>query len=145
MEEAGLMATEAIGGKAIHDSPDFRSAAIQGLRVIRTVAMVGGDLFGAKPENEDIRFTHFLADFDIGPIERADRQRAIEGEFHIAGPGSLRASGGDLLADVGSRDNLFRQRDTVIRNEDYLDLRMDTRVVIDDLANIIDQLDDLFG
>ncbi len=99
LEEARFIATETIGGKRIHQSPDLRALAIQVLRVIRPVAAVSGNLFGGEPEDEDIRFTHLLADFDIGPIERADRQCAVEGEFHIAGSGSLGAGSGDLFAD----------------------------------------------
>ena len=44
LEEARFMATEAIGGKRIHQASDFRAVAVEVLRVICTVAVVSGDL-----------------------------------------------------------------------------------------------------
>jgi hypothetical protein len=44
-----------------------------------------------------------LADLDVGAVEGADRERAVQRELHVAGAGGLLAGGGDLLGQVGRR------------------------------------------
>ena len=56
------------------------------------VALLRGNLLGSHAEQEEVLVTDPLADFDIGTIERADCQRAIERQFHIAGAGRFHAS-----------------------------------------------------
>ena len=48
-----------------------------------------GNLLGAQTENEDILVPDMLANLDIGAVERADGQGAIQRQFHVAGSGSL--------------------------------------------------------
>ena len=43
------------------------------------------------------------ADLDVRAIERADRERAIQRELHVAGARRLRARGRDLLREIRRR------------------------------------------
>src|SRR3954451_25267881 len=42
-------------------------------------------LLGAQTEDEDVLLAYFVADLDLRAVERADRQRAIERQLHVAG------------------------------------------------------------
>jgi len=44
------------------------------------------DLVHTSSEDEDILGTHFLQDFYVGTIHRAEKQSTIHRKFHIAGP-----------------------------------------------------------
>jgi hypothetical protein len=50
-----------------------------------------------RPKRKKFSSPDLLADFDVGAVERADGQSAVEGELHVAGAGGLLAGGGDLL------------------------------------------------
>ncbi len=58
-----------------------------------------------------------LADLDVGAVERADGQRAVERELHVAGAGRFHAGGRDLLGEVGRRDDRLGEADIVVRQE----------------------------
>ena len=73
----------------------------------------------------------FLEDFDVGAVERADGERAVEGELHVARAGGFLARGGDLLGEVGRGDDLLGERDAVVGQEDDLELVVDARVAVD--------------
>ncbi|MNL55026.1 hypothetical protein D3C87_1784050 [compost metagenome] len=42
-------------------------------------------LFRRIAKDEDVLFTHVLQHFDIGTVQRADGQRAVQGKLHITG------------------------------------------------------------
>ena len=48
-------------------------------------------LMRLQPEDEDIVRADVLADLDIGAVERADGQRAVERELHVARAGGFHA------------------------------------------------------
>jgi hypothetical protein len=52
-----------------------------------------------------------LADLDVGAVERADGERAVERQLHVAGARGLLAGGGDLLGEVGA-GMIFSASDT---------------------------------
>ena len=53
-------------------------------------------LVGGEAEQEEVLVPDGVADLDVGAVERAERERAVERELHVAGPGGLLAGGGDL-------------------------------------------------
>jgi len=55
------------------------------------------DLGRGEAEQEKVLGAHFVAQLDIRAVERADRQRAIHRELHVAGTGRLLARRRDLL------------------------------------------------
>jgi hypothetical protein len=103
------------------------------------------DLLDGEPEDEDVLVAHLLADLDVGAVERADGQRAVEGELHVAGARGLLAGGGDLLREVGAGNDLLGQRDAVVGQEGDLEPAADARVVIDVVARRVDRADDVLG
>ena len=98
-----------------------------------------------QTKNEDVLFADFLHDLDIGPVQRTDSQGAIHGELHIARAGGFCSRHGNVLAEVGCRNDLFGQQHPIIGDEHDFDLTAHARIVIDHLTDIVDQFDDLFG
>ena len=86
-----------------------------------------------------------VADLDIGAVKRADGQRAVERQLHVAGAGSLHAGGGDLLGEIGGRNDHLGEADIVVGEEDDLQPSADIGIVVDDFGDIVDQLDDQLG
>src|SRR5271154_5728795 len=75
------------------------------------------NLGGAQSKNKDVFFTHRIANLDIGAVESAEGQGAIEREFHVAGAGGLGSCGGDMLSEVGRRNYDFGGRYLVVGHE----------------------------
>ena len=69
----------------------------------------------------------------------------MEHELHVAGAAGLLARGGDLLADFAGGHQLLRQRHPVVLQKDHLELILADRVVVDLLAERVDELDNLLG
>ena len=69
------------------------------------------DLLGGQAEDEDVVVADTLDDLDIRAVQRADGQRAVQGELHVAGAGRFHPGRGDLLRQVGRRDDDFGQAD----------------------------------
>jgi hypothetical protein len=89
-------------------------------------------LVGGHPEEKEVLGPHPFADFHIGAVERADGQRAVQREFHVAGARGLLAGGRDLFGQVGGRDQPFGQRDVVVRQEHDLQLVARHRIGVND-------------
>ena len=81
-------------------------------------------------------------DFDVGAVERADGERAVQRELHVAGAGGLGARRGNLLRQVGRGNDVLGGLDVVVRDEHDLQQAVDRRVVVDDVGDVVDQLDD---
>ena len=115
--------------------------------VVRVVALLPKfvHLLDGHSEDEDILGADLLADLDIGTVEGADRQRAVEREFHVAGAGGLLAGGGDLLGEISRRDDLLGERDAVIRQEDNLESILHARIGVDLGPDGVNRLDDVLG
>ena len=86
-----------------------------------------------------------VADFDIGAVERADGQRAVQRELHVAGAGGFHAGGRNLLGEVGGGNDHLGEADIVVGEEDDLQPPADRGIVVDDLGDVVDQLDDQLG
>jgi hypothetical protein len=67
-------------------------------------------------------------DLDVGAVVGADRQRAVEGELHVAGARGLLAGERDLLGQVGRRDELLGEGDVVVGREGDDQAPLDARV-----------------
>lgn len=96
-------------------------------------------------EDKDVVHAHFFSHFDIGSIQGADGQRTVQHKLHVARSGGLSSSGGNLLAQVGGRDDLFSQGDTIVLQEDDLKFVSNNWVTVDHLTDSTDELDDLLG
>ena len=99
--------------------PAAEGAVGQGVDNLRHLGVVPVDLgrcsavvdtlefgfIGIEPEDEDIILPHLFAYLDIGPVQGADGQGAVQRELHVAGAGGLGAGGGDLLGEIGGRND----------------------------------------
>ena len=63
-------------------------------------------------------------------------------ELHVAGAGRLGAGGGDLLGQVGGRDDLLGERHAVVLQVHAAQLLADDRVVVHHAPHVVEQLDD---
>src|SRR4051794_30824852 len=93
----------------IHDATNAAIRVIQLPWIIASGSHLANFL-GLQTEDEDVVVAYGFFDLDIRPVEGANRQRAVEGEFHVAGPRCLGPGGGDLLTEVGRRNDDFRER-----------------------------------
>ncbi len=143
-ERAGFVGGEVVGADPIDDGAQFLIGLIVG-----EGAVAAGpeclDLVDGEAEDEDVVGADFLEDFDVGAVEGADGERAVEGELHVAGAGGFLARGGDLLGDIGGGDDALGERDAVVGEEDDLEFVADARVVVDLGADGVDRLDDALG
>lgn len=89
-------------------------------------------------KDKDILFTHLLSDFNVSAVQRSHSQRPVQRQFHVAGAGRLFPGGRNLLGNIRRRNEHFRRRDAVIRQENHLQLITHRRVVINGFRNLID-------
>jgi hypothetical protein len=76
-----------------------------------------GDLGFGHSEQEEVLVPDQVADFHVRPVQGADGQGTVQGEFHVAGAGGLLAGQGDLFGQVGGRDHGLGQGDVVVGRE----------------------------
>src|SRR5690349_1392331 len=70
-----------------------------------------------QAEQEEVLLAHRVAQLDVGAVERAQRERAVQRQLHVAGAGRLLARGRDLQREVGGGNDRLRERDAVVRQE----------------------------
>ena len=88
-------------------------------------------LLGGQAEDEHVVVPDQLTDLDVGAIEGADGQRAVQRQLHVAGAGRFHAGGRDLLGQIGRRDDLLGQADVVVGQKDHLEPVADGRIIVD--------------
>jgi len=103
------------------------------------------DFFSRQAKDHDVVAAHALHDFNIGAIQRADRQRAVQRKFHITRARCFHARGRNLLRQIGCRNDLFCKADIVIGNEHHFEQLTHGWIGIDPAGDIIGQFDDEFG
>src|SRR5271166_3872224 len=101
-EDARLVAAEMIGEDHVQRGAGLRLVVVMPVRVVPIAA--GGHLFGGQAKQEEVLFTGFLGHFDRCAVARADRQRTIHHELHVARAARLVAGRRDLVGDVGAGD-----------------------------------------
>jgi hypothetical protein len=62
-----------------------------------------------EAKQEEVVLADVLADFDVGAIEGSNRERAVEGELHVAGAGGFLAREGDLLGEIRGGIDAFAE------------------------------------
>ncbi len=100
---------------------------------------------GGEAEDEDVVLPHGVADLDVGAVQGADGQRAVEGQLHVAGARGLGAGGGDLRREFGSRNDVAGSGDVIVGYEDHLEALAHCGIVVDDVRHVVDELDDQLG
>src|SRR5262249_31491506 len=66
-----------------------------------TPGLPSADLVRRQTEEEEVFRAHGAANLDVGTVEGADRQRAVQRELHVASARGLLARRGDLFRQVG--------------------------------------------
>lgn len=70
---------------------------------------------------------------------------SVKHEFHIARARSLGSSGGNMLTDIAGRDNDLSLADVVVFHENNLKQITNLLIVVDDLADLVDQVNNRLG
>ena len=104
-----------------------------------------GDFLRGQSEEEEVLRPDLLADLDVGPVERADGERAVHLELHVPRAGRLLARGRDLLREVGRRIDPLAAADVVVGQEHHAQALAHRRVAIEQVAYRVDQPDDELG
>ena len=86
-----------------------------------------------------------IANFDVGAVEGADGDGAVQRELHVAGAGGLHAGGRYLLGEVGGADQAFGERNAVVRHEYDLETVADDRILVHQACDVVRELDDELG
>ena len=81
----------------IENRREHRVGAVDRSRIVAPRSP-GADLRLVEAEDEDVVRADRVADLDVRAIERADRQRAVQRELHIAGARCFGSGRGNLLA-----------------------------------------------
>src|SRR4029079_12239099 len=92
------------------------------IRVVPATAVV--DLLRAQSEQEEVLGPRLFGHLNRCAIARADRQRSVHHELHVAGAAGLVTGRRDLVGDVGPRYQALGQGDAVTGSD--TDLTPDT-------------------
>jgi hypothetical protein len=103
------------------------------------------NLINFSTEDEVILLTSLLADFDVSTIIGTNDETPIHDELHVGGTRGLSTSGGDVLADFGSRDDDFGIGDTVVGEIDDLKESTNLLMIVNNICDAVDEFDDSFG
>ena len=113
------------------------------MRVVPAAAV--GHLFRGQAEQEEVLLARFLRHLDRGAVARADGQRAVHHELHVAGAAGFVAGGRDLVGDIAGWDQPLGQRDAVFGQEHHFEPAAHRRIAVDRAGKIVDELDDELG
>ena len=131
-------------GDLVDDFLQDRIAVVVVARVV-AAALELHDLLDGEAEEEEVFSADFFADFDVGSVERADGERTVHGELHVAGAGGFLAGGGNLLGKVGGGIDHLSALDVEVGDEDHAQKVAHRVVGIDGGGDGVDQLDDELG
>ena len=109
------------------------------------VAVDLGQLVGGVAEEEEVVLAHPLADFDVGAVEGADREGAVESHLHVAGAGGLHAGGGNLLGEIHRGIDPLAQLHAEVGQEHHPQPATHGRIDVHDPGDAHDQADDQLG
>ena len=148
MDKVFVHGLVAVGEGAVRDHVDGGFETRIGLVVLLRIVAFGVEgvhLVDGHAEEEEVLSADALTDFDVGTVEGADGHGAVESELHVASTGGFLAGLGDLLVEVGCRDEVLCETHVVVPREVDVQLALDVRVVVDDAGDVVDQLDGLLG
>ncbi len=129
----------------VEDCRQFRVGPI----VIPRLVAAGGefvlDFVGSQTEYEDVVLADRVLDLDVGAIQGADGESAVECELHVPGARSLHPGSGNLFRQIGGGDDLLGEGDPVVRREHDPQAAVDVGIVVDHIGDTVDEPDDEFG
>ena len=101
----------------------------------------GVQFIHGRAEGEIVFLARLFEDFDVRAVARAQRNRAVQHQLHIAGAAGLRARGRNLFGYIGGGNDLFRIAAIVIVAEYHAHAIVYRVIRIDDRRDAVDQQD----
>ena len=141
LEQLTITPGEGAGRNQLERLLELRVALELACRPVALLSEALG-LLHRESKQKEVLCARFLADLDVRTVERADGERTVEHEFHVAGTGGFLAGGGDLLGQVGGWINELRILDVEVGEENHLEPASDRRVVVHDFRHPVDEADD---
>ena len=89
------------------------------------------DLGGQHTEDDLVLMAGGVGDLNVRAVQRAQRDRAVQHELHVAGAGCLGAGQRDLLRDLGGGHQALGQADAVVLEVDDAQLAADSGILVD--------------
>ena len=97
-------------------------------------------LFSCQTEQKEIFFAGFFSHLNGRAVTRADGQRSVHHELHIAGATCFVAGRGNLIGDIRRGNEPLGHGNTVIGQEQNLEPSADHRIGVDRVSDVIDKL-----
>ena len=98
---------------------DDAAQVVVAFDIAQRVVTVAADflhlLYGIA-EDKAVVGTDFFQNFNVRAVQRTHAECAVEGEFHVAGTRCFGTSKGNLLVQVGGRNDDFGKAHAVIGN-----------------------------
>ena len=107
-EDARLIAAEVVGEDQVQRRARLRLVLVVPVRVVPAAAV--GHLLRRQAEQEEVLLARLLGHLDGGAVARADGQRAVHHELHVAGAAGLVAGRRDLVGDVAGGNQPLGER-----------------------------------
>ena len=99
-KDSRLVAAEIVRGDQVERRAASPARARNASGVVPAATV--GDLLGRQAEQEEVLLAGFLRHFDRRSVARADGQRAVHHELHVAGAAGFVAGGRNLVGDVAA-------------------------------------------
>ncbi len=142
-EDAWLVPGEVTVEDQVERRARLRFVFVVPERVVPAAAL--DDLLRRQPEEKEVVLAGLARHLDRGAVARADGERAVHHELHVAGTAGLEAGGRDLFRHVGGRDQALGQAHVVIGEKQDTQTASHRRLALDRRAHVVDQFDDELG
>src|SRR5262245_10293178 len=83
-------------------------------------AATSGDLISSQTKQEEVLPTCLFSHLDRRPVSRANGERAVHHELHVARSAGFISGGRNLVRYIARRNQPLGNRYAIIRNEDNL-------------------------
>ena len=139
----GFVAAEIVGEDQVQGLAGLGLVFVMPVRVIPAAA--ADHLLRRQAEEEEVLLARFRRHLDRRAVARADRQRAVHHEFHVARAAGFVARRRNLVGDVAGGDQVLGKRDAVLGQEHDFEPPAYCRVAVDGASQIVDEFDNQFG
>jgi hypothetical protein len=103
------------------------------------------NLFGGQPKTEKVFVPHLVPDFNVCPVQGAQGQRSVHGEFHIPSAGGLLPGSGNLFRKLRGRIDSLGVLHVEVGQKHHPQPGSHPGIMVHHLSHRSDQLDDQFG
>src|SRR5262245_66624858 len=139
-EDARLVRAEMTCGDEVERGSRFRLVFVMPMRIVPTAAIC--HLFCCQAKQEEVLLARLFSHLNGRTIAGTDRERSIHHELHVASAAGLVPGRGDLVRDITGWNQLLRDTDGVVGQENDFDPATHRRVTVDGRGEIVQKLDD---